>query len=195
MIQGILLAAGASRRYGAPKLLQARWQGEPIAQVAVRNLLQVLPDTIAVVADQRAPLAELLRRCGARTVLNAEPGRGMGSSIAAAVAASTDASAWVIALADMPWLHPASIAAVVEALAAGAPLVATRHRGRRGHPVGFAAQYRAQLLQLDGAPGARAILGNAHALREVDVDDPGVILDVDTPADLKRAGRRLDRGQ
>lgn len=194
MIQGILLAAGASRRYGAPKLLEARWQDEPIAQVAARTLLQVIPGSLAVVAERQSPLAELLSRCGARIVVNPDPARGMGSSIAAAVAASMDACGWVIALADMPWLQAASIATVSRALAAGAPMVATRYRGRRGHPVGFAACFREPLLRLQGHAGAHVLLTQG-SVTELEVDDPGVLLDVDVPADLQWGSDHLDRDQ
>ncbi len=195
MIQGLLLAAGSARRYGAPKLLEARFRGEAIAALAARHLLQVLPEVIAVVADRQGTLAQLLRTCGARTVVNPQPQRGMGSSIATGVAASRDAAGWVVALADMPWLRPSSIAAVVAALSAGAGVAATRFRDRRGHPVGFAAKFREQLLQLDGGVGARDVLANAGRVVEVDVDDPGVLLDVDIPADLNHAPRAFDPGQ
>ncbi len=195
MIQGLLLAAGSARRYGAPKLLEARFRGDPIAGLAARHLLQVLPGAIAVVADAQGPLAQLLGSCGARTVVNPEPTRGMGSSIAAGVAASRDATGWVIALADMPWLCPSSIAAVVAALQAGAGVAATRFQNRRGHPVGFAAEFRDQLLRLDGGVGARSVLADAAHVVEVEVNDPGVLLDVDIPADLARRPRRFDSDQ
>ena len=186
MIQGVLLAAGASRRFGGPKLLQARWQGQPIAALAADHMLEVLPQTLAVVAEQDSPLASLLRQHGVRTVVNPASERGMGSSVATAVEASADAEAWVIALADMPWLRPASIAAVVEALRGGAIIAAPRYGGRRGHPVGFAGRLRPQLLQLGGAVGARALLSDSTELTAIEVDDPGVILDVDRPCDLQR---------
>lgn len=186
MIQGVLLAAGASRRFGAPKL-QACWQGQPIAALAIDHLIEVLPRVIAVVAAQDSALAVLLRERGASTVVNPAPQRGMGSSIATAVQASVEAEAWVIALADMPWLRPASIAAVVQALRDGAVTAAPRYDGRRGHPVGFAGRLRPQLLQLDGAGGARSLLSDPAQLTVIDVDDPGVILDVDRPGDLQRS--------
>ena len=195
MIQGLLLAAGSARRYGAPKLLEARFQGEPIAALAARHLLQVMPGAIAVVADAQGPLAQLFESCGARTVVNPQPQRGMGSSIAIGVAASRDAAGWVVALADMPWLRPCSIAAVVAALNAGAGVAATRFQNRRGHPVGFAAGFREQLLQLDGGEGARSVLANADQVVEIEVNDPGVLLDVDVPEDLGRAPTVIDPGQ
>lgn len=195
MIQGVLLAAGAGRRYGGEKLLQARWQGRPIVEHSLQHLLAAVPDTVAVVADETDDLARLLRRCGVDTVRNPEPGRGMGSSIAAAVAARPDADGWIIALADMPWIRVDSIARVVQALREGATIAAPFHQGRRGHPVGFSAALQAQLQVLDGAEGARQLLQGAAGLTRVDVADPGVVLDVDRPSDLERAPGGFDRGQ
>lgn len=195
MIQGILLAAGAARRFGAPKLLHAHWRGRPIVTYAAANLVAVLPRTLAVVAPDQVALCALLRRHGVEAVVNPDPGRGMASSIATAVAASSEADGWVIALGDMPWLQCASIAAVANALAAGAPMAAPRYRARRGHPVGFSASLRTRLLDLNGADGGRSLLSDAGALQLIDVDDPGVLLDVDRPADLTRAPGGPDPGQ
>jgi molybdenum cofactor cytidylyltransferase len=109
----------------------------------------------------------------------------MGESLAHAVRATRDAGGWVIALADMPFVRPETIRAVAWRLAAGAPIVAPRYHGERGHPVGIAARYLAELEALAGDEGARAILKRDAALVEfVDCDDPGVLRDVDTPADL-----------
>lgn len=184
MIRGILLAAGASRRYGGCKLLDAHWQGRPIAALALEHLAQVLPQPLAVVSDPDSVLAETLRSRGAQIVVNAEPERGMSASIAVAVQASAEASGWIIALADMPWVQASSIAAVVAALCDGAPAAAPSFQGRRGHPVGFASHLRPQLLQLSGAAGARDLFRRTEGRRVAAVDDPGVLLDVDRPGDL-----------
>lgn len=88
-----------------------------------------------------------------------------------------------MALADMPRIASATIEAVARELDAGKPLVAPCYRGQRGHPVGFGLVHREALLALDGDTGARALL-NSPALTRIDVDDPGILRDVDTPADL-----------
>ncbi|NRF88788.1 NTP transferase domain-containing protein, partial [Burkholderia gladioli] len=103
---------------------------------------------------------------------------------AAAVRASRDAGGWLVALGDMPWVAPASIRAVARELASGRNTIAApHHQGRRGHPVAFAAVHRDALAALDGDTGARALL-LAHEVAEVEVDDPGVLRDVDTRDDL-----------
>ncbi|HVL37716.1 MAG TPA: NTP transferase domain-containing protein, partial [Burkholderiales bacterium] len=88
-----------------------------------------------------------------------------------------------VALADMPFVRPSTIAAVREALAAGAPLAAPYFRSRRGHPVGIAGGFHRELVALRGDEGARRLLA-AHRVRKIPVGDPGVLRDIDTPADL-----------
>jgi molybdenum cofactor cytidylyltransferase len=78
-----------------------------------------------------------------------------------------------------------SIAAVRDALAAGAPLVAPYFRARRGHPVGISGAFYEQLLSLKGDEGAKHLLKENEAkLVKVPIGDPGVIRDIDTPGDL-----------
>jgi len=114
----------------------------------------------------------------------------MGVSLAAGVRATPiDAAGWVVALGDMPWIAPDTVRRVARAIRDGAPVAAPRYRGSRGHPVGFAAGLRADLLRLQGDRGARDILGRESArLVQIDCDDPGVLKDVDTPADLAGTG-------
>lgn len=195
MIQGLLLAAGAGQRYGGDKLLQARWCDRPIVEHALRNLLAAVAEVVVVVAAEDDALARLVRARGARTVCNDDPGRGMGSSIAVGVAASSAADGWLIALADMPWVRPETMRRVAGAVAAGAAIAAPYYQGRRGHPVGFGAGLGPRLHSLDGETGARGLLQGTDPVTRIEVDDPGVVLDVDRPADLDCAPTGLDPDQ
>jgi len=182
---GILLAAGASTRFGSDKLLHRLEGGRPIAAVALAHLRAALPHVVAVVRPSATALANLLSEGGATVILCADADAGMGASLAAGVGAAADASGWVIALADMPYIKPETIAKVAASLSGGADIAAPAYRGARGHPVGIAAQFRAQLQALHQDEGARALLQqHADLIRLVEVDDPGVCRDIDTPADL-----------
>jgi molybdenum cofactor cytidylyltransferase len=194
-IVGILLAAGRGTRFDSSgqtsKLLAAApagpHAGAPLALAAARALQAVLPQVVAVVRPVDSPLQQelhrLLREAGCTLVVNDRADEGMGGSIAAGVAATGSAAGWLIALADMPAVAAATIGAVRDALAAGALTAAPTHQGRRGHPVGFGADLRPLLLALQGDEGARSVLA-AHPPRQIPVDDPGCLLDLDSAADF-----------
>lgn len=187
MIVGILLAAGNSRRFGAQKLLHPLADGTPLGVRSAHHLRSAVDTVVAVVSPQDRVLPELLRRVGTEVCLCARSDEGMGASLACGVAASAAADGWVIALADMPFIQPATIDAVAQALREGAAIAAPVYGGTRGQPVGFGRQYGAELRMLAGDEGARAIVNRERAkLVLVSVDDPGVHRDVDTRNDLGR---------
>ncbi|MFP5477463.1 MAG: NTP transferase domain-containing protein [Gammaproteobacteria bacterium] len=114
---------------------------------------------------------------------------GMGDSIAAAVRATADAPGWLVLPADLPLVLPATLRAVAEALddrGAAQPVF----QGERGHPVGFGAASGPALMALAGEQGAAPVLKALRAggaVRELAVDDAGVVTDIDTLDDLARA--------
>lgn len=182
-IVGILLAAGFSRRFGANKLIQRLPDGTLVAVAAARNLLAALPGSIAVVRPETTELAEALQAVGLRVTVCDKAQLGMGASLAHAVRETADAEGWVVALADMPFVQPATIRAVADAIAAGNPIVAPRYAGERGHPVGFASRFAHELMSLTGDEGARRLL-KREEVSLINCADPGVLRDIDTPEDL-----------
>lgn len=188
-MRGILLAAGYGRRFDPKgvqdKLLAPLADGRPVLWHAARALCTALPASLAVLRPGQAERAYWLRDAGCEVLESAAAEQGMGSALAAAVAASTDADGWVVALADMPWLPAEAVAAVAAAIDHPERVAAPMHDGRRGHPVGFGAAWGAKLMTLAGDSGARELLRDAEIL-PIDTADPGVLRDVDTPADLGR---------
>ncbi len=177
---GILLAAGRSRRFGGDKLLHPLPDGTPMVLASANALRAVLPRVIAVVRADHPELAALLAAHRIETVVAAQADAGMGASLAAGVAATAQAPGWLIALGDMPFIQPHTVARVVNELQRGAPLAAPSYQGRRGHPVGFSAKYREPLLELGGDEGARALLQqNADDLVLIECGDKGVLRDID----------------
>lgn len=188
MIQGILLAGGAGRRFGGAKLM-ATLPGDsaPIGVRAARSLLEGIGNALAVVPAGDRALADALREAGCEVLESPDCVRGLGASLAAGVKASRDAKGWLIALGDMPRILPATHRAVADVVSRGSRVAAAADAGgRRGHPVGFGVELFADLAALDGDEGARAVIERHRAwLEVVRVDDAGIFIDVDTPADLR----------
>src|ERR1700704_3548344 len=168
-IRGILLAAGYSTRFGSNKLLHplpagSPDAGTPIALAAARHFIDAMPESVAVIRPRAQKLGKLLRDAGCNTVVCKNAAEGMGTSLAAGVRAAADAHGWVVALADMPFLHPETIPVIAKALPDAAAIAAPTYRGERGHPVGFARRYFDELVSLHGDHGARELLKRHSSL-------------------------------
>jgi molybdenum cofactor cytidylyltransferase len=184
-VVGLLLAAGSASRFGSDKLQYALPHGVAIAVQAARHLKSQLARVVAVVKPGADELASRLREEGCEVVVCENAAEGMGASLACGARAAGRADGYLVALGDMPFVRPSSIAAVRDALAGGAPLAAPYFRTRRGHPVGVSGAFFDELAGLSGDQGARQLLARNEArLRKVPVGDPGVIRDIDTPGDL-----------
>lgn len=186
----VVLAAGRGSRFRGlhHKLVQTLGASTVLATTISNALATQMP--VLVVTTE--PLAETVsRHVATRDMVVLPPtgspaaqALGMGYSIAAGVAARSDASGWLILPADMPMVQPATLRNVADELDSHA-IAYAQHRGLRGHPVGFAAELYSELVMLTGDEGARRLLARYPAMG-VEVDDPGVLLDVDTEDDLDR---------
>ena len=190
-VPGIVLAAGWSRRMGRPKaLLPCLPGGETFVARTVRILGGGGVDGVIVVgrSDDEGLQAELGRLSPEPAfVVNPDPDRGQLSSVLAGVdaAATRGAEAVMVLPVDLPQVRPETVAAILGAFAERHPsIVRATHRGRHGHPVLFARAVFGELRAADPRVGARSVL-HAHPARVLDVEvpDPGVLRDVDRPAD------------
>ena len=183
----VVLAAGSGRRFGGAlhKLLQP-FDGSTVLGCTVRHAVETQLPVVVVTTAALAP--EVAGQLATRdiVVLGAdESAGGMGRSLAAGVAERSGAPGWLILPGDMPLVRPGSLLAVASALEQY-PVAYAQHRGRRGHPVGFAAELYSELMVLSGDEGARRVVARYPA-QAVELDDPGVLLDVDTEPDLQAA--------
>ena len=196
-IRALLLCGGAARRFGSNKLL-ATIPGQesrgPLVARAAANLAEGAGAPLVLVPLGAQRLREVLEPLGCEVVESDRTALGMGASLAAAVAACDRADGWIVALGDMPLIEPATIRAVRDALAEGALLAApvSRATGVRGHPVGFAAALRPELLALAGDVGARDVVRrHREEMRILPTDDPGILVDLDTPEQLAALARAV----
>jgi molybdenum cofactor cytidylyltransferase len=186
-IVGILLAAGSASRFGGAKLAAPMGDGTPIGVAALKNLAAAVDVVVAVVRPGDAALASVFAAHGARITVCPWAAEGMGVSLAWGIRAAPVAAGWVIALADMPWIEPATIARIADALKHGSALAAPEYQGARGHPVGMASRFYGELTALSGDEGAKCVLAaHATAVELVPVNDAAVLRDIDTPDDLQR---------
>ncbi len=181
----IVLAAGSGSRFGGPlhKLAQT-FGGSTVLGSTVAHAVQTqLPVLVVTTAAMVPMISGQLASRDMLVLTSQEAARGMGDSIAAGVAERSGAPGWLILPGDMPLVQPGTMLAVATAMEQYV-VVHAEHRGRRGHPVGFAAELYSELVKLQGDEGARRIIARypAHGL---EVADRGVVLDVDTAADLE----------
>jgi molybdenum cofactor cytidylyltransferase len=190
----VVLAAGRGSRFQGPRHKLAQDLGD--TSVLGRTIGHAIESRLPVLVVTTEPLAAESARWVARRdiVLLPEVGQdkdqplGMGYSIATGVAARPNAAGWLVLPGDMPAVQPESLLAVAAALAHH-PVAYAQHRGRRGHPVGFAAELFSELVALTGDEGARRVMARYPSVG-VELPDAGVLVDVDTEADLAalRAG-------
>ena len=183
----VVLAAGSGSRFGGARHKLEQSLGGP--SVLATTVGHVIASGLPLVVVTTQALADGMRDLVAARdiVLLPEVGTpgfdlGMGASIAAGVAARPNSRGWLVLPGDMPLVQAATLRDVARELLHH-PVVYAQYRGRRGHPVGFASELYSELMQLSGDEGARRLLGR-YPSHGVEVDDPGVLLDVDTPADL-----------
>ncbi len=190
-LEGIILAAGESRRMGYPKPLLDIGGRTFIEQIA-ETMLAVVPRLVIVIGAHRDRVRAAIPR-DARIAIAENPdySRGQLSSLKVGLGAlQPDSAGAIVHLGDHPMVRVETFRAIVDSYnRTGKPIVVARHGGRRGHPVIFDRALFAEILSAPEKEGARYVV-NADASRVayVDLDDPGINLDLDTPSDLARAG-------
>jgi len=194
-IAGILLAAGNSSRYGDNKLLQQLPHSQsPVVVESAKNLLDALPNSVAVIKKNDTALKSLLPSNRLQICENPYSDEGIASSIRVAIreiqkwkTEKPDIKGYVIALADMPFIPADIIKAVAVELMNGQLICAPRYNGQRGHPVGFSSSLSKDLLKLEGDNGAKIIINNHQdKVLYLDVKTDGILTDIDYPSDLNR---------
>src|SRR5471032_1093605 len=189
----VVLAAGAGSRYrGTRHKLSEKLGGDTVLVRTLRNAIASEMSVVLVISEALIAEAKGLVAPQDMVVVDArtQTGWGMGDSIAAGVSIHASATGWLVLPADMPLVRPSSLRAVSAALDQQ-PIAFAQHRGRRGHPVGFGAELFSELVMLKGDEGARRLLAR-YPTAAVELDDPGVLFDIDTVDDLDAARRRID---
>lgn len=194
VVRALILASGQSKRMGRPKALLPCSTNETFVCRIARTLRAGgAADVLVVGRPGDDPLRAEATRCNARFVENPKADQGQLSSVLAGLDAvdrdrDHDLVDGVLVMpVDMPLVQPATIRQVIDAFFAGRPPIARAvHLGRHGHPVVFDRSVFDDLRRADPRIGAKAVVhAHARAVLEVEVDDPAVLRDVDTPDEYR----------
>lgn len=185
----ILIAAGASRRFGVADKLRANYHDQPLITHALALYQTANFSQRILVTRPDSGLEQLPQAACFHHVSNPQADKGMGTSIAAGMKAVSEARHVLIALADMPNIQPQTITRLLTATQTeGRSIIVPTFEGKDGHPVIFGAAHFAALTALDADTGGRDIIRkNPSSVMRLAVDDAGVVFDIDTREELSQA--------
>lgn len=202
-VSAVVLAAGTSSRMGQAKQL-LRVGETSVLEAVLRNLRATSVDEIVLVLGASADLIrDQVPLDSIRVAVNEAYQEGMATSLQAGIThVAPDARAAMVVLADQPFVRPETMERLISEYTNHAALITMPvHEGIRGNPVIIDRRLFPEVAQLSGDVGFRAIFAqHAADIHKVAVDDPGVLVDLDEPADVERAlrqhaysGRRPDK--
>lgn len=185
-VVALVLAAGRSRRFGCDKR-RARLPGRgTLLAATLKTVCPHFAETRVVLGVEDNP-ADLGIPKDVGPIVVAEADQGMGASLAAGIRALSDDSealAVAVVLGDMPWLSGDTLASLCSR-ASDQVIVRPFYRRQWGHPVLFGRCFWGALSRLTGDEGASSVVDQyRHRCIEIEVQDPGVVQDVDRPGDL-----------
>jgi len=183
----VVPAAGSAERFGGKKLLTPV-DGEPLLDRTISALLNGGVDQIIVVvapdADELTHDVNAFSDPRVWPVVNPDPSRGMFSSLQTGMA-EAEGDALLVLPADMPFVQSGTVAILLDVFASRPAVVSPRYQGKRGHPVILPPSLRDEIRAAEPTITLHDILKEHPDLRvDVDVQDRGVVRDVDQPADL-----------
>nr|WP_315984983.1 nucleotidyltransferase family protein [Pseudomonas mendocina] len=188
----LVLAAGSSRRFGGDKRMARLADGRGLLESTLVAVAAVFKRVYVVLRAEDSPAA-LGVPPGVGVIRATHATRGMGASLAQAVAelADSEAKALAVFLGDMPWIG-ATTQRYLCTRVNRSIIIRPHYRRCSGHPVLFGRDFWPALRKLDGDSGARELLREQHAsCVSVDVEDPGIHQDIDTPDDLRLTASRV----
>jgi len=193
MIAGIVLAAGKGTRFGGDKMLHPvqSHNGEilPMGLLSALNLKPWVDEVICVVRAQDAELIALYGQHGFKTHISEYFELGLSASLVAGIQASAEASMYVLALGDMPFINVKTYESIRDAIDKSNKdkIIQPKFNNKPGHPIVFPKRLKRELLSLQGDVGARSIVKKElKNLMTVDVNDQGIHWDLDTQAAIKK---------
>jgi molybdenum cofactor cytidylyltransferase len=189
----VVPAAGSASRFGGGKLF-ALVDGVPLLDRTLGALLQAGIDRVIVVTPSDPDWGAVVRglsNARVQRVVNADPSRGMFSSIQIGVR-EADSGPIAILPGDMPFVRVETVARVLHTAVETGAMVSPRFEGRRGHPIMLPFDLREAVVHAPASAMLNEVLRPYRdRIVNVDVEDRGVVRDVDVQADLGDGARDL----
>jgi|SaaInlV_100m_DNA_5_1039725.scaffolds.fasta_scaffold11898_2 molybdenum cofactor cytidylyltransferase len=184
----LMLAAGASRRFGSDKRLAQLQDGRTVLETSIENALASGLSVLVILKHDELDLRETLaaQYPDAHILRCPDSALGMGHSLAFGVAQAANLRFYGIAVAyaDMPWVEPASYSAVGRRITPDKILV-PRYGQQHGNPIGFGNHYFSELKSCRGDKDTHAIWqGHMDRVEYLELTDAGILRDINTAEDI-----------
>ena len=195
-VSAVILAAGTSSRMGQAKQLLPLGSSTVLAQTLEHARAAAVDEVILVLGSSAEPIRHQLSQtllAGVKVVVNQSYQQGMASSLRAGLSAlDPQSAAALIVLGDQPFTPPQTLDQIIQAYRdSGAPIVIPTWQGTRGNPVLLDRSVFPEALALEGDVGCRAIFEkHLEEIVNVEVEDGGVLLDIDDRADYERLAKK-----
>ncbi len=198
-IGAILLAAGQSRRMGKSNKLLVEIDGLSMVKTCAINILKSsIEKLVSVIGYQDDRVREELSNLNIQICYNAEYDLGLSSSLQIGISAlKNDIKAILVCLGDMPYVTAAHLDSLIEAYnpSEGRLICVPTWKGKRGNPVLWDRQFFPEIMEITGDVGARHLIGAySELVVEVEMNDNGVLTDIDTPHALSSLKTKFKEG-
>jgi len=195
MISAVILAAGESKRMGKQNKLLLPVAGEALLVKLIKSVCDSdVGQVIVVIGHEAEKIRRKLNNFPLSFVYNPNFSEGMTTSIKSGVKeVSPDCDGYMICLADMPFINTSEINKLIHAYAQNRIkekrlIVIPVYQGHRGNPVLFSTEFREDILEHKIEYGCKGvIMNNFESVKEIEMDDDSMLLDVDTLEDYQRA--------
>ena len=186
-VKALVLAAGSSKRFGSRKLIAKLPGGETVLRRTLNRIKLALPNVTVISSIELYSSTSLSDSHSEIEIeIFADSHKGMGASLSHGIKLSQKSNACLVCLADMPFIQTSTYREIASKLTKN-NIVVPVYKGKQGNPVGFGERFFRELASLSGDKGGRTLIEKySDSTSYIDVDDPTILYDIDTPEDLEK---------
>ena len=182
-LRAIILAAGSSKRFGRQKLFEMLPGGNTVLNETIFRVKRAVSEVSIITNVQ---IYSSLHDQNNQLKVCPEANLGMGATLAYGIKLVQTANACLVCLADMPFIKTTTYRTLAKSLTTD-NIVVPVFNGKQGNPVGFGKRFFDDIMLLNGDSGGRSLLLlHPDSIQHVEVDDPAILYDIDTPEDLEK---------